>query len=184
MKKHVFFFGDGKSEGNSQMRSVLGSKGAGLAEMTNAKLPVPPGFTIATTACKLFFDNGFNFPQNIKNESVRAINKLQKLSGQKFGSTANPLFVSVRSGGSVSMPGMMDTILNLGMNDKTVEALAKKSNNSKFAYDCYRRFIQMFGNIVMKVPRESFDDVFDKQKNKRGIKVDSDLSVDDLKKNC
>ncbi len=182
MKKHVFFFGNGKSEGRPEMRSLLGGKGAGLAGMTNAKLPVPPGFTIATTACKLFFDNGFNFPQNIKNESVRALNKLQKLLGQKFGSITNPLFLSVRSGGLVSMPGMMDTILNLGMNDKTVEALARKSNNSKFAYDCYRRFIQMFGNVVMKVPKESFDGILDKQKKRRGITADSELGVEDLKK--
>ena len=181
MGKHVYFFGGGKADGHGTMKDVLGGKGAGLAEMTNANLPVPPGFTIATTACRLYFENGFRFPDEIGQEADAALCKLQDLLGQKFGSDSSPLLVSVRSGAKFSMPGMMDTILNLGMNDKTVEVVARQSDNSRFAYDSYRRFIQMFGNVVMEIPKEGFDRILEGQKKKRRTKLDSDLGVNDLK---
>ena len=181
MGRHVYFFGGGKADGHGTMKDVLGGKGAGLAEMTNANLPVPPGFTIATTACRLYFENGFRLPDEIGQEADLALGKLQDLLGQEFGSLSRPLLVSVRSGAKFSMPGMMDTILNLGMNDKTVEVVAKHSNNPRFAYDSYRRFIQMFGNVVMEIPKEAFDRILEGQKKKRRTKLDTNLDVNDLK---
>ena len=157
--QYVYFFGGGKADGNGRMKDVLGGKGAGLAEMTNAGLPVPPGFTIQTEACREYM-RGHVSPQ-IDVEMHAALERLEKLQGQKLGTGENPLLVSVRSGAKFSMPGMMDTILNLGLNDKAVEALAKRSNNPRFAYDSYRRLIQMFGDVVLDVPKKKFEHIFD-----------------------
>ncbi|MGA2631857.1 MAG: pyruvate, phosphate dikinase [Terriglobia bacterium] len=181
MDKSVYFFGGGKADGHGDMKDVLGGKGAGLAEMTNAGLPVPPGFTIATSGCRLYFQAGNKTPENIKAEAFETLEKLESLLGQKLGDAAKPLLVSVRSGAKFSMPGMMDTILNLGMNDKIAEVFAKKSQNPRFAYDSYRRFIQMFGNVVMEIPKDKFEHVFDGQKRKKKIKLDTELTAEDLK---
>src|SRR5208282_3045432 len=150
MKKYVYSFGNQTADGDGKMKDVLGGKGAGLAEMSRAKLPVPPGFTVATHVCNQYFENGNKTPDSIEKECDTALALLEKRMGQKLGDAKNPLLVSVRSGAKFSMPGMMDTILNLGMNDTVVEIIAKKSNNPRFAYDSYRRFIQMFGNVVME----------------------------------
>jgi pyruvate,orthophosphate dikinase len=181
MEKYVYSFGGGKADGNGTMKDVLGGKGAGLAEMTNAGLPVPPGFTIVTSACRLYFQAGYKTPAEILTQKDEALAKLEALLGQKLGDKQNPLLVSVRSGAKFSMPGMMDTILNLGMNDTVVEVIAQKSGNPRFAYDSYRRFIQMFGNVVMEIPKEKFEHVFDGQKKKKKTKLDTDLTAEDLK---
>jgi pyruvate,orthophosphate dikinase len=180
MEKYVYFFGGGKADGNGTMKDVLGGKGSGLAEMTNAGLPVPPGFTIVTSACRLYFQAGNKTPAEILTQKDEALAKLEALLSQKLGDEKNPLLVSVRSGAKFSMPGMMDTILNLGMNDTVVEVIARKSGNPRFAYDSYRRFIQMFGNVVMDIPKEKFEHVFDGQKKKRHTKLDTDLTAEDL----
>ena len=181
MEKYVYFFGGGKADGHGAMKDVLGGKGAGLAEMTNAGLPVPPGFTIVTSACRLYFQNSKTTPAEILEQKNEALAKLEKLLGQKLGDAQNPLLVSVRSGAKFSMPGMMDTILNLGMNDTVVEVIAAKTGNPRFAYDSYRRFIQMFGNVVMEIPKEKFEHVFDGQKKKKRVKLDTELTAGDLK---
>ena len=181
MDKYVYSFGDSKAEGNGAMKDVLGGKGAGIAEMTNAGLPVPPGFTIATSACRLYFENGSKMPDAIAREYPAALERLEKLLGLKLGDPAKPLLVSVRSGAKFSMPGMMDTVLNLGMNDKVAEAFARKSGNPRWAYDSYRRFIQMFGNVVLDIEKAAFEHIFDGQKRKRGFKSDNELTADDLK---
>jgi pyruvate, orthophosphate dikinase len=181
MDKYVYFFGDGKAEGNGAMKDVLGGKGAGLAEMTNAGLPVPPGFTIATSACRLYFEDGNKMPDVIARDYPPALERLEKLLGLKLGDPARPLLVSVRSGAKFSMPGMMDTVLNLGMNDKVAEAFARKSGNPRWAYDSYRRFIQMFGNVVLDIEKSAFEHIFDGQKRKRGFRLDTELTADDLK---
>src|SRR5580692_2526075 len=181
MKKHVYLFGNGKADGDGKMKDVLGGKGAGLAEMSRAGLPVPPGFTIATDVCVLFFENGNKVPAEIEQEMDNALAKLEKSMGQKLGDPANPLLLSVRSGAKFSMPGMMNTILNLGLNNETTEGLAKKSNNPRFAYDCYRRFIQMFGEVALEIDMEKFDHIFDARKAKVKAKLDTDLTADDLK---
>jgi pyruvate,orthophosphate dikinase len=181
MEKYVYFFGDGKADGHGAMKDVLGGKGAGLAEMTNAGLPVPPGFTIATSACRLNFQNQNKTPDFILQQKDEALAKLESLLGQKLGDKENPLLVSVRSGAKFSMPGMMDTVLNLGMNDKVVEVFARKTHNPRFAYDSYRRFIQMFGNVVMEIPKQKFEHVFDGQKKKKKVKLDTQLTAEDLK---
>jgi len=181
MEKYVYFFGDGKADGDGAMKDVLGGKGAGLAEMTNAGLPVPPGFTIATSGCRLYFQNANKTPDFILAQKNEALAKLEGLLGQKLGDRKNPLLVSVRSGAKFSMPGMMDTVLNLGMNDEVVEVFAEKTANPRFAYDSYRRFIQMFGNVVMEIPKDKFEHVFDGQKKKRKVKLDTDLTAEDLK---
>ncbi|MBI1941310.1 MAG: pyruvate, phosphate dikinase [Acidobacteria bacterium] len=180
MQTYVYSFGGGKADGHGEMKDVLGGKGSGLAEMTNAGLPVPPGFTIATDACRLYFENQNQLPDSIREETSTALAKLEGLLGQKLGDHGKPLLVSVRSGAKFSMPGMMDTILNLGMNDKIVEAFARKTRNPRFAYDSYRRFIQMFGNVVLEIPKDQFEHVFDGQKKKRGIKLDTELTTEDL----
>jgi pyruvate, orthophosphate dikinase len=177
--KYVFFFGAGKAEGNGKMKDELGGKGAGLAEMTNAGLPVPPGFTIQTAACREYMKTG-KVAEAIERQTSAALARLQELQGQKLGAGENPLLVSVRSGAKFSMPGMMDTILNLGLNDESVKALARKSHNERFAYDSYRRLIQMFGNVVLDIPKHAFDEVFDGQKKKRGVKLDTELTAADL----
>ncbi|PYV23078.1 MAG: pyruvate, phosphate dikinase, partial [Acidobacteria bacterium] len=181
MEKYVYFFGGGKAEGDGAMKDVLGGKGAGLAEMTNAGLPVPPGFTIATSGCRLYFENGNRMPEFIASEYQQALDWLEKLLAQELGDPARPLLVSVRSGAKFSMPGMMDTILNLGINDKIAEAFAARTGNPRWAYDSDRRFIQMFGNVVLDIPKEEFERIFDGQKKKRGFKLDTELAPEDLK---
>jgi pyruvate, orthophosphate dikinase len=178
--KYVYFFGDGKADGNGKMKDDLGGKGAGLAEMTNAGLPVPPGFTIQTEACREYMRHG-GVSKQVDREMEEALTHLEQLQGQKLGKGENPLLVSVRSGAKFSMPGMMDTILNLGLNDQSVESLAKRSNNPRFAYDSYRRLIQMFGNVVLEIPKSAFDEVFDAKKKQKRAKLDTDLDAIALK---
>ncbi|MGB8261820.1 MAG: pyruvate, phosphate dikinase [Terracidiphilus sp.] len=177
--KYVFFFGDGHADGNGKMKDVLGGKGAGLAEMTNAGLPVPPGFTIQTEACREYMRGHVSDQMNT--EMMAALERLEKLQGQQLGSGDNPLLVSVRSGAKFSMPGMMDTILNLGLNDQAVEALAARSNNPRFAFDSYRRLIQMFGDVVLDVPKKKFEHIFDAIKHREGCKFDYELQPEALK---
>ncbi len=179
-ERYVYFFGGGKADGNGKMKDVLGGKGAGLAEMTNAGLPVPPGFTIQTEACREYM-RGKVSPK-IDQEMLAALAKLEQMQGQKLGVGENPLLVSVRSGAKFSMPGMMDTILNLGLNDQAVEALAKRSGNPRFAYDSYRRLIQMFGDVVLDVPKKKFEHIFDGVKAAKKVKFDYELQPDALKK--
>ncbi|HTA23896.1 MAG TPA: pyruvate, phosphate dikinase [Terriglobales bacterium] len=174
--QYVYFFGGGKADGNGKMKDDLGGKGAGLAEMTNAGLPVPPGFTIQTEACREYMRHG-GVSKQVDREMEAALARLEQLQGQKLGKGENPLLVSVRSGAKFSMPGMMDTILNLGLNDQSVEALAKRSRNPRFAYDSYRRLIQMFGNVVLEIPKSAFDEVFDKKKLQKKAKLDTDLDA-------
>src|SRR4051812_48623887 len=178
--KYVYFFGAGKADGNGKMKSELGGKGAGLAEMSNAGLPVPPGFTIQTEACREYMRFG-RTSVDVDSQMHLALERLEQMQGQRLGLGANPLLVSVRSGAKFSMPGMMDTILNLGLNDQSVEALAKRSNNPRFAYDSYRRLIQMFGNVVLEIPKSEFDEVFDNIKKKKKAKLDTDLDAAALK---
>jgi pyruvate, orthophosphate dikinase len=177
--KYVFSFGGGKADGNGKMKDVLGGKGAGLGEMTNAGLPVPPGFTIQTEACREYMRGGLS--AEVDSQMDEALAQLEKLQGQKLGKGDNPLLVSVRSGAKFSMPGMMDTILNLGLNDQSVEALAKKSNNPRFAYDSYRRLIQMFGSVVLDIEKSAFEEVFDGKKKQKKAKLDTDLDAKALK---
>jgi pyruvate,orthophosphate dikinase len=174
--KYVYFFGGGKAEGNGKMKDVLGGKGAGLAEMTNAGLPVPPGFTIQTEACREYMRHNA-VSKEVNREMEEALAKLESLQGQKLGKGENPLLVSVRSGAKFSMPGMMDTILNLGLNDQSVEALAKRANNPRFAYDSYRRLIQMFGNVVLDIEKSVFDEIFDAKKKQKKTKFDTGLDA-------
>jgi pyruvate,orthophosphate dikinase len=178
--QYVYFFGGGKADGNGKMKDELGGKGAGLAEMTNAGLPVPPGFTIQTEACREYMRHG-GVSKEVDREMEAALSHLEQLQGQKLGKGENPLLVSVRSGAKFSMPGMMDTILNLGLNDQSVESLAKRSNNPRFAYDSYRRLIQMFGNVVLEIPKAAFDEVFDAKKKQKKAKLDTDLDAKALK---
>jgi pyruvate,orthophosphate dikinase len=178
--KYVYFFGGGKADGHGKMKDDLGGKGAGLAEMTNAGLPVPPGFTIQTEACREYMRQG-HVSKEVDRQMEESLAKLETLQGQKLGAGENPLLVSVRSGAKFSMPGMMDTILNLGLNDKSVEALAKRSNNQRFAADSYRRLIQMFGNVVLEIPKSAFDEVFDAKKKQKKTKLDTDLDAKALK---
>jgi len=178
--KYVYFFGGSKADGNGKMKDELGGKGAGLAEMTNAGLPVPPGFTIQTEACREYMRLG-HVSEEVDRQMEEALAHLEKLQGQKLGSGENPLLVSVRSGAKFSMPGMMDTILNLGLNDENVEALARRSNNLRFAADSYRRLIQMFGNVVLEIPKSAFDEVFDAKKKRKKAKLDTDLDGKALK---
>jgi pyruvate,orthophosphate dikinase len=178
--KYVYSFGGGKADGNGKMKEDLGGKGAGLAEMTNAGLPVPPGFTIQTEACREYMRHG-GVSEEVDRQMEEALNKLEKLQGQQLGKGENPLLVSVRSGAKFSMPGMMDTILNLGLNDQSVESLAKLSNNPRFAYDSYRRLIQMFGSVVLEVEKHAFDEVFDAKKKQKKAKLDTDLDGKALK---
>jgi pyruvate,orthophosphate dikinase len=180
MSKHVYLFGNGTADGDGKMKDILGGKGAGLAEMSRAGLPVPPGFTISTQVCNIYFENGNTVPPAIHKEMLAALAVLEERMGQKLGNVDDPLLVSVRSGAKFSMPGMMDTILNLGLNDKTVKALEAKSQNPRFAYDCYRRFIQMYGNVVLEIPKHDFDGIFDGQKKKAKAKLDTELTAADL----
>src|SRR4051795_5614357 len=172
--KYVFFFGGGKAEGDGKMKEILGGKGAGLAEMTNAGLPVPPGFTVQTEACREYMRSGGKLSPEIDRQMEAALARLEALQGRKLGAPQRPLLVSVRSGAMFSMPGMMDTILNLGLNDKSVEGLAQQSQNPRFAYDSYRRLIQMFGNVVLDVPKSAFDHAFEAKKKRRRAKLDTE----------
>src|ERR1700745_1620394 len=172
--KYVYFFGGGKADGNGKMKDVLGGKGAGLAEMTNAGLPGPPGFKIQTRAGREYMRGGLS--PDVDRQMDEALAKLEALQGQKLGSGENPLLVSVRSGAKFSMPGMMDTILNLGLNDKSVEALAKRAD-TRFAYDSYRRLIQMFGNVVLEIEKAEFEEVLDTKKKQKKARLDTDLDA-------
>ena len=176
MKKYVYLF----SEGNAKMREILGGKGANLAEMTNIGLPVPQGFTISTEACTQYYEDGRKINDEIQAQIMEYIGKMEEITGKKFGDLENPLLVSVRSGARASMPGMMDTILNLGLNDQVVEVLAKKSGNPRWAWDCYRRFIQMYSDVVMEVGKKYFEALIDEMKEKKGITQDVELTAEDL----
>ncbi|HJT25709.1 MAG TPA: pyruvate, phosphate dikinase [bacterium] len=180
-KKFVYFFGNGKAEGEGTMKDVLGGKGAGLAEMTNAGVPVPPGFTITTETCRIYYESGKKVPEAIDKEMQAHLARLEKALGKKFGDKNNPLLVSVRSGAKFSMPGMMDTILNLGMNDETIKGVIANTNNERFAWDSYRRFVQMYGNVVLDMGKEVFERVIDKMKEEKGVKLDTELTAADLK---
>jgi pyruvate,orthophosphate dikinase len=180
-KKYVFFFGDGKADGKGEMKDLLGGKGAGLAEMTNLGIPVPPGFTITTEACVAFFKTGKKHPPGMWDEVVKNLARVEKLMGKKFGAPENPLLVSVRSGAKASMPGMMDTVLNVGLNDRTVQGLIRRTGNPRFGYDAYRRFVCMFGNIVMGVKRERLEKILDQKKSRVGVRLDPDLPAEALR---
>jgi pyruvate,orthophosphate dikinase len=180
MKNYVYSFGGGTADGDGKMKDILGGKGAGLAEMSRAGVPVPPGFTISTEVCNIFFQNGNQVPEEINQQVLAALERLEKQMGKKLGDPKNPLLVSVRSGAKFSMPGMMNTILNLGLNDETVEGLATLSNNPRFAYDSYRRFIQMFGEVALAIDMEKFDHIFESQKRKSKVKLDTELTAKDL----
>jgi pyruvate,orthophosphate dikinase len=179
MAKWVYSFGDGKAEGRAEMRNLLGGKGANLAEMSSLGLPVPPGFTISTEVCTYFYDNKKTYPPELKDELEKALVEVEKVVGIKFGDAANPLLVSVRSGARASMPGMMDTVLNLGLNDKTVLGLAKSSGDERFAWDSYRRFIQMYSNVVLDVGHHYFEEALEIKKEDLGVSMDTDLKADD-----
>ncbi len=180
--KYVYYFGDGKAEGDAKMKEVLGGKGANLAEMTNLGIPVPPGFTVSTDVCAAFYENKRKYPDGLEAEVAEHLARLEKSMGKKLGDAVDPLLVSVRSGAAQSMPGMMDTILNLGLNDKAVEGLAKKTGNPRFAYDSYRRFIQMYGDVVLEVPHDDFEHALAAAKKAKKVELDTGLSADDLKK--
>src|SRR6516162_7915622 len=177
MQKHVYSFGNGTAEGDGRMKDTLGGKGAGLAEMSRAGLPVPPGFTISTEVCNIFFQNHNTVPEEINHQMLEALRSLEERMGQRLGDVNNPLLVSVRSGAKFSMPGMMDTILNLGLNDETVEGLAKRANNPRFAYDSYRRLIQMFGSVVLDIPKHAFEEIFEGKKKQKKAKLDTELDA-------
>ena len=184
--KYVYSFGK-KTDGNAKMKELLGGKGANLAEMAAIGLPVPGGFTITTEVCTAYYDNGRKYPTELKSQVEKAIKTVERECGKKFGEPKNPLLFSVRSGARESMPGMMDTILNLGLNDKTVAGLAKLTGNGRFAYDCYRRFIQMYGDVVMGVQSrnelepEPFEQVLEEVKKEVGVEIDSDLTEENNK---
>ena len=185
--KYVFFFGASKADGRADMKNLLGGKGANLAEMTNIGLPVPAGFTISTEVCTYFYNNQNSYPDGLEDKVKEALRNVEEVMQAKFGDAENPLLVSVRSGARTSMPGMMDTVLNLGLNDETVQGLIKKTDNPRFSYDCYRRFVNMYGDVVMGLRPESkddtdpFEEILEKKKEKRGIKFDTELTTDDLK---
>ncbi len=179
--KYYYFFGDGKAEGTGDMRDLLGGKGAGLAEMTRAGIPVPPGFTITTEVCRLYYENNLTVPKELEKDLETYMGKIEKVMGKKFGDPADPLLVSVRSGAKFSMPGMMDTVLNLGLNEEAVNGLAERTGNMRFALDNYRRFISMFGNVVLGIDKDVFENVITRTKSERRIRQDSSLQVNDLK---
>ncbi len=176
-KKYVYFFGEGKKE----MKKLLGGKGANLSEMTNIGLPVPPGFTISSEICNLYYELGERYPEGLQEEIDKNLKKLEEKMGLNLGDEKNPLLVSVRSGAAISMPGMMDTVLNLGLNDKTVKGLIAKTNNERFSWDSYRRFIQMFGDVVMGIEHDKFEEALQAKKDQKGVKFDTDLDAEDLK---
>jgi pyruvate,orthophosphate dikinase len=183
-EKYVYLFAEGRAEGTGTMKDLLGGKGSGLAEMTNAGLPVPPGFTITTEACNTYYSGGEKFPEGLWNEVLASLAKLEHATGKKFGGTENPLLVSVRSGAKFSMPGMMDTVLNLGLNETTLQAIAKLTGNERFAYDAFRRFIQLFGKIVLGIDAEKFDHSFSELKKRLGVAADTDVDAANLATLC
>jgi len=177
MNKYIYSF----EEGNKGMKELLGGKGANLAEMTNLGVPVPPGFTITTEVCDFYYKNGKKYPEGFNEDIKKAVEKLEAKMGKKMGDPKNPLLVSVRSGAAVSMPGMMDTVLNLGLNDKVAEGLAELTGNERFSMDSYRRFIQMFGDVVMGVEHDHFEEALHALKEAKGVKLDTDLDAADLR---
>ena len=177
--KWVYAFGGGRAEGKSAMRDLLGGKGAGLAEMANLGLPVPPGFTITTEVCTFYYANDKRYPKELRSQVDKRLAQVGRIAGKTFGDKVNPLLVSVRSGARASMPGMMDTVLNLGLNDETVAALAKKSGDRRFAYDSYRRFITMYSDVVLGLGHEHFEELLDQHKESQGYTLDTDLTADD-----
>ncbi|MGN0224958.1 MAG: PEP/pyruvate-binding domain-containing protein, partial [Prevotella sp.] len=188
-EKRVYTFGNGKAEGNAKMREALGGKGANLAEMNLIGVPVPPGFTITTDCCNEYYEVGQDRIKELLNDEVNAaVRHIETLMNSKFGDVQNPLLVSVRSGARASMPGMMDTILNLGLNDEVAEGMVRKTNNPHFVYDSYRRFVQMYGDVVLEMKPvnkediDPFEEIIEKVKAERGVKLDKDLSVEELKK--
>src|SRR5271165_4680144 len=187
MKKYVYFFGAGKADGRTDMKELLGGKGANLAEMTNIGLPVPAGFTITTEVCTYYYGHGKQFPADLQSEVDGALKRTEECMGARFGDAANPLLVSCRSGARVSMPGMMDTVLNIGLNEKTLHGLIEKTKNERFAWDSYRRFVQMYGDVVLglkpqtKTEIDPFEHIMDELKHARGVKLDTELKTDDLK---
>src|SRR5271155_1222833 len=180
--KWVYAFGGGRAEARASMRNLLGGKGAGLAEMAHLGLPVPPGFTITTEVCTYFYARGETYPQNLKAQVETALAEVGRITAKKFGDAENPLLVSVRSGARASMPGMMDTVLNLGLNDVTVKALAEKSGDRRFALDSYRRFITMYADVVLGIGHHHFEEILDELKDRNGYTLDTDLGADDLEK--
>ena len=180
-KKFVYSFGKGKADGKKEMKALLGGKGANLAEMTSIGVPVPPGFTISADVCDYYYSHGQKYPQDLQAQIDCGIAKLEEAMGAKLGDSNNPLLVSVRSGAAVSMPGMMNTVLNLGLNDESVKGLAKKTGNERMSWDAYRRFIDMFGDVVMKVEHEHFEAKISAVKKKYGAKLDTDLTTAQLK---
>ncbi len=180
-EQHVYTFGDGIAEGNASMKNILGGKGANLAEMTNIGIPVPPGFTLSANTCVYFYQHQDQYPEGLSEQVQEALNKTENIMGRRFGDPENPLLFSVRSGARVSMPGMMDTVLNLGLNDDTIKGIIKQSGNERFAYDSYRRFIQMYGNVVMGIDGEKLEILLEKAKEKKGVKLDTELDALDLK---
>ncbi len=181
MAKWVYSFGNGKAEGKAEMRNLLGGKGANLAEMSNLGLPVPPGFTVTTEVCTHYYANKREYPADLRAQVNAALGQVEKITGRKFGDPAKPLLVSVRSGARASMPGMMDTVLNLGLNDVTVEGLAAESGDARFAYDSYRRFIQMYGDVVLEVDHHHFEELLEQAKSDRGVSLDTDMTAEDWK---
>ncbi len=181
MTKWIYSFGAGQSEGNAGMRNLLGGKGANLAEMANIGLPVPPGFTITTEVCTAFYENGRKYPGELESQLEAAMAQIESVMGLRFGDAESPLLVSVRSGARVSMPGMMDTVLNLGLNDTTVEGLVRSSGDARFAWDSYRRFIQMYGSVVLGVSHHRFEDLLEQTKRAVSKEDDTDLTADEWK---
>ncbi len=180
-KKYIYFFGDGKAEGSAEMKSLLGGKGANLAEMTNIGIMVPPGFTISTEACKHYYANDGEYPEGLEDEIAKNLARLEETTEKRFGDAKNPLLLSVRSGAAFSMPGMMDTVLNIGLNDESMAAIAEKTGNERFAYDSYRRFVQMFGNVVLGMEHSRFERILEEKKELRNAELDTDLDANDLK---
>ncbi len=179
--KYVYFFGEGKAEGRGDMKNLLGGKGANLAEMTAIGLPVPSGFTISTEVCTEFYKNNRDYPAGLEQTVEENLKRVEKLMGKKFGDSRRPLLVSVRSGARASMPGMMDTVLNLGLNDKTVQGVIAQSGDERFAYDSYRRFIQMYANVVLGMDGDILEHLLEQMKEHRGVQQDTELTADDLK---
>ncbi|MFQ5799810.1 MAG: PEP/pyruvate-binding domain-containing protein, partial [Bacteroidota bacterium] len=185
--KYVYFFGGGKAEGRADRRALLGGKGANLAEMTNIGLPVPTGFTLSTEVCRYYYTHGRTYPKGLESEVAAALRRMEKLLGMKFGDPENPLLVSVRSGARTSMPGMMDTILNLGLNDVTVKGLIARTANERFAWDSYRRFVQLYGDVVLGLKPEKkdsidpFEAIIERKKKERAVIYDTELTSEDLR---
>ena len=186
-KKIIYSFGNGKAEGKATMRDLLGGKGAGLHEMTRIGVPVPPGFTMTTDVCTYYYAHHRQYPKGLESEADAALARVEKILGRRFGDAENPLLVSVRSGARESMPGMMDTVLNLGLNDQTVQGLIQRTRNPRFAYDSYRRFVQMYADVVLGLkPKDNnendpFAAIIDSQKKRRGVHFDTELDAEDLK---